>query len=154
MRRFSAWWLVLSCGAEPTGPLEPIVPSCTDCTIESCGFEAEGPDDEEIRLANARGDVEVLAVRRLAGQGSGRSSIYELRGLALEVDGHVDCFSSGLDYENSHHNWADRALVELDGVIIVLAIDFDRAEGVWRYQISGPSLDPTSLLRIDTRGAP
>lgn len=75
------------------------------------------------------------------GAGVGESSLFRLVSFALGQG--EECLetrdAAALSYENSHHNWADRASAVLDDVRYTAAIDyaFGAQGAAWRVTLSG-----------------
>jgi hypothetical protein len=140
--------LLFACGDPPNQ-------TCTDCSVETCGYR-DGLSDSEQLLLFRGSDVEVMIVRDYVDNGIGHSAIYELRGFALSMDGKVDCFNQGLEYENSHHNWVDRARAQTIGGKVELEIEFQpedpndfTSEWKWRFALNGPGFDPIALEVVE-----
>ncbi len=70
---------------------------------------------EQLELTDASGATKVVLIRSVSHPGSGKSWWYELHGMAVQhpTTG-VVCESDPerLEYENSHHNWADAAILD------------------------------------------
>lgn len=85
--------------------------------------------------------VTVHIEREHTGAGVGESALYELRSFALgQGDACVETREeAALAYENTHHNWADRASAEIEGVRYTLVLDyvFDEQGASWRFTVSG-----------------
>lgn len=120
--------LVVGCGE--SGP----TPLATDgiCEAEPPGvpFSAENPNLQRQVLVFAGssdgGDVSVRLARDYREDGEGLSRVWDLTMMTVEVAGQGECVTDvdRLAYENTHHNWADRAEVEIDEIRYRLEMDF------------------------------
>lgn len=108
--------LAAACAGTPAEDLDGGLPdggaACPSCSVLDCHFGALVPAGENLVLRFQRGGTEVLLARAVVGQGAGHSAIYEARGLAVRRSGALQCLTTALDYENSHHNWFDHAFAE------------------------------------------
>ncbi len=139
--------LLASCGDAPNS-------TCQDCDLDSCGFR----DESGQLLVFDTGDhaVQAQIVREADGQLAGFSTKYELRGFALLADDQVNCYHQGLEYESSHHNWVDRARVQLPEGTVELKIEYQPvdandpagSEWAWRFLLNGPMIEQEVSLQV------
>ena len=100
-------------------------------------------------------DVRVHLVREFVRSGTGESSIYKLNAMRIQRDGECTDISEAdrLDYENSHHNWADKALGTGAGVRYALSMAW-QAGLQWKHTLNATDLStgkaafaPVALVR-------
>ncbi len=73
-------------------------------------------DREVLRFSSASSPLTVHIERVYAGQGAGHSTLWDLEAFSIlenEECRHTE-ISGQLNYENSHHNWYDRASATID----------------------------------------
>lgn len=157
---FSLSFLIVflaACGEkkDPTDPPAPIDPG------PPCARALDVPsrDVEIFRLEDPAGTIIVHLERKWADQGAGHSSIYELRSFSVYHDGACRSEGGTLDYESSHHNWADRAHATIAGVSYTVAFDFDYMNGTgWHLYLNANEVDGDEPVIARTelfvRGAP
>ncbi|MCP4502589.1 MAG: hypothetical protein GY822_21790 [Deltaproteobacteria bacterium] len=81
--------------------------------------------------------VEVTLTRDYIEAGVGESAIYALERMSLTLQGLDVCVTdpAALDYANTHHNWFDDAIVEVDGIIYTLKMQL--VTGGWEDVLTG-----------------
>lgn len=104
------------------------------------GGDYQSGQDALHQFAAPAMDLVVELARLYVDGGVGESSIYELGGFSLRWGvGENVCVTdpAQLDYENSHHNWHDRAEARAGGRRYVLQLTFDAmAGGGWSYVLT------------------
>jgi hypothetical protein len=152
--------LITACGEN-----EPAPPPVEQGAACERAFETDNEKREVYRYENAAQGVTVYMDREWVEQGSGRSAIYALRSFDVDHDGRcrtLEGSSPALEYESTHHNWADRAHATIDGVRYTLGLDYARlnpnATMEWRIWVKGENVSDNSTALAETEliitGAP
>lgn len=110
-----------SSGGSAASP-EPTPIPAVERGDELCGSAPGGSEQgiHALRFENADAGVTVQIGRAFLNFGIGHSSIYGLTGFSLSIEGTEHCSGDFGDitrtsYENTHHNWEDRASGTLEG---------------------------------------
>lgn len=111
-------FLLVCAGCSSSEPSNPPSPGGTggdppDASDALCG-ERPGGDiraTHVLRFETRDGRAVIQIKRTWESPGVGESSVYRLDGFSVLLDGTATCVteSSRLEYENTHHNWADVA---------------------------------------------
>lgn len=109
-------------------------------------LDAVAAGRQRFRFQSESPAVTVWIEREYVEPGAGESSIYALRSFSVARDGACEDTQEpgALDYENTHHNWADRASAEIGGVRFTLGMDFvvdGSAAAPWRIWVRGEEVD-------------
>ena len=90
---------------------------------------ADGFTDVVYLFRAEAGPLEAIIDRRFVEGGVGESAICRVAQMGVSVDGVTWSCSTDVAYENTHHNWADRATVVLDGATYELRMDYEAPFG-------------------------
>ncbi|MFC1610134.1 hypothetical protein ACFL6C_04200 [Myxococcota bacterium] len=156
-------WLLWSCGAAngdhtplPQGDRGPLQ-SIDDCVLSDAPY-AVSPyphADHRVRFENTTEQVSVEIARTFDGQGGGISAKYVLGGFGLERNGAVLCVSDSLalEYENTHHNMRDIAVMVHETTRYELEMFWMLgSQAVWTFTLhfkdtsTGNEVEPALLL--------
>jgi len=102
------------------------------------------PPLEVYRLEDPDSSLRVILAREAVDQGVGHSTIFALRRLAVRREGAcvlID-LATLMDYENSHHNWRDKAWGETGSVHYEVAIDYvlQDLSSFWRLTLTATEI--------------
>ena len=128
-------------GTEPDGTDDADASPGCDLGIPSSGtiIEYGSAQDYLVEFANPEEGVTLAIARLYDGAGVGESKLFALGGFALDYEGGPVCITdaAALDYENSHHNWADIATATAGASRFVLDLryDFSGTEPRWVYTL-------------------
>lgn len=159
---FKAWTAALvvafiagGCATGTTGDPEPSPEPSVDAGADAGAIAPvclEEPDEDEpnryfrrhhLRFVNDDEGVEITITRDFVDVGVGESAIYSLERFSLRTPGIDECVvdEGALDYVNSHHNWIDDAIVDIDGITYTLEM---------RFQLDGSATWTDTLTGVDT----
>lgn len=142
--------LLGACGG-PASPNQP-GPDNSNAKDTLCGVRpggTSGHGTETLRFEREDPPLTVIIQRKFDAQGVGHSSIFSLQKFGLRMDGQALCNAGSFDYENSHHNWADRARATIDGVAYELSFDYGVTGGGWSISLSGKDAGGQTVLQAE-----
>lgn len=145
--------LTVVAAATACDPQEPPPPTADD--VYACGLhhDVEAPDNFLV-FDKASDGLAVLIVRHWEAQGAGMSAIYSLAAFAITHDDVTRCLddTAAFDYENSHHNWIDRATAVVDELTWTLGIRFQPEDDavtspwVWTFPLEAKDDAGTTVV--------
>lgn len=133
--RFALLMLLVGCsGTEPTRTNQPPPPPPGGTT--GCDVAPGGRQGDVERYRFEKDDTAVTITRRYVAPGTGESTIFDLDLMTVVRTGTCARLTDGLEYENSHHNWRDRARATDGATSYELIIDYDiGTTGGWQISL-------------------
>lgn len=137
--------LLAGCGRnDPHAPGHGTLPQDSRDAGPPCAraLDNTNPEQQVLRFSSTTPPITVFLMRDVAGMGVGESTVWVATGFSVLANG--VCASTQepalLDYENSHHNWSDRARATLGTTRYQLEIDYVldiQAPVRWRAALRG-----------------
>ena len=152
----------LDAQAQDTDAAPDLIADQPDTTEpDDCAIALDGAiyDTHSLRFRSQDGATQVAIRRSYIDWGVGESVLYGLLAMAVVRNGECTRVDdeAALSYENSHHNWRDRAQAEADAIRYELAMDFNLDGTGWSVALAAYDASDHLLWEapeLITTGAP